>query len=850
MSNSANSDSARSHTLLSNLRHFRFQKKSATTLNNSESPPVTKPTVVEDSSSRSPVFIRNKSASVIYSDSEEEVLNSPNKTVISEGAVKSLKDDFPNKSPLELERCLISCKGDVAAAKSVLLNHKMSKISLPNSGQKCSDEDSENMANFKAKICDTFNKKLLGEQRSELLLTAKNLQPPVKRTLSEAFTSSPAQKAKKPKKDKKALTDYDDSGDSDDEDDRYNKQDRRVFDSDEDSDIEISDDMNTDQRQVYDFLSTASLSELLCMPNCSQKKAEAIIEQRPFTGWKNMVEKFQEGKNLGTEILNSAQEVLYTRQVVNQLMQKCTRLAVEMERAVSQGASSITNQPKLLNPSLKLASYQMVGLNWLLVLHYRRLNGILADEMGLGKTVQIIAFLAHLKETAEGDDEHVNKGPHLIVVPSSTMDNWRIELERWCPSLKFVLYYGNMDERKMMRIKFSQEGVKDIDVVLTTYSLITSTPEERKMFKVLPFNYVVFDEAHMLKNMNTQRFENLMRVNAKHRILMTGTPLQNNLLELMSLLTFVMPEMFAKKRDYLKCLFTKNTKTKSNDTPKESLPRFEQEQVAQAKRIMQPFVLRRLKKDVLKDLPTKTEEVVYCAMEKRQQTKYNDLITMFSKKAEKRELKEEIDEVSGMTMMMDLRKLSNHPLLIRDIYDEKKLERMAKILSKERDYKETNINYIKDDLSVLSDFQLHMLSKSFKSLSEFELSDDYILKSGKFEQLDKILPKLKEDDHRVLIFSQFVIMLNVLEEYLKIRGHKFLRLDGSTQVTIRPVTVMRFVSKSSIEENIYQVALEKLTLEREISEENEQSEAKSFIRLLKKALGMGDCSKLSPKKQP
>lgn len=126
---------------------------------------------------------------------------------------------------------------------------------------------------------------------------------------------------------------------------------------------------------------------------------------------------------------------------------------------------------------------------------------------------------------------------------------------------------------------------------------------------------------------------------------------------------------------------------------------------------MQPFVLRRLKKDVLKDLPQKTESLVYCEMADRQRVMYNDLISTFSKKAEKKE--RDVDEVSGMTMMMDLRKLSNHPLLIRYLYDEYKLADMAKILAVERDYKETNVEYIKEDLSVLSDFQLHSLCRSF-----------------------------------------------------------------------------------------------------------------------------------------
>ncbi|EEB13299.1 conserved hypothetical protein [Pediculus humanus corporis] len=849
MSNSIGTKS--SQNLLSNLRHFRFQKKNTNHLNNDDNP-----------------------------DKKSEPDKKPSQNCDSNQRL------FEEKI---LERSLIKCKGDVEAAKSVI--RKELNLDKPSAVS----ADAERNPCFKNQGVSIVEK--LAEKCS-----------PVKRPFSATNGESSVPKAKKYKRVKNTSV-FDESEDSEDE-IGFKKQDQKVYDSEEDSDVEITDDMNTEQRKVYEFLSTAELSELLCMPNCSQKKAEAILDQRPFSGWKNMVEKFQEGKNLGTEILNYAQEVLYTRQVVNQLMQKCSRLAIEMEKAVSAGTSNVTVQPKLLNENLKLASYQMVGLNWLLVLHHKGLNGILADEMGLGKTVQIIAFLAYLQEMSEKNENGDGDGsnPHLIVVPSSTMDNWRNELERWCPSLKVFLYYGSMDERKAMRIQFSQHGIKDLDVILTTYNLITSTSEEKKMFKVLPFNYVIFDEAHMLKNMNTQRFENLMRVNAKHRILLTGTPLQNNLLELMSLLTFVMPEMFAKKKEYLKCLFTRN---KTNGATIETIPKFEQEQVSQAKKIMQPFVLRRLKKDVLKDLPKKTEEIIYCEMIEKQKFKYENLISTFSKKTENKNTKEDIDEVSGLSMMMDLRKLSNHPLLLREIYDENKLESIAKILAKEKDYKETNVGYIIEDLSVMSDYQIHALCKSFKSLSEYELKDEEFVKSGKFQKLDEMLPKLKEENHRVLIFSQFVIMLDVMEEYLRIRGHKYLRLDGSTQVIIRqelidafnedssifvfilstragglginltaadtviihdmdfnpyndkqaedrchrvgqtkPVSVYKFIGKNTIEENIHQVALEKLNLEKKISsEESEQSERKSVVSLLKQALGF-DNMKISPQKKP
>lgn len=133
----------------------------------------------------------------------------------------------------------------------------------------------------------------------------------------------------------------------------------------------------------------------------------------------------------------------------------------------------------------------------LVLMHKQSLNGILADEMGLGKTIQAISFLAHLKEL--GDE-----GPHLIIVPSSTMDNWQKELHTWCPALKVLNYYGSQDERRHMRLQIVQEQV-DYDVILTTYNMVISSADDRVLFRKLDFHYVIFDEAHMLKNMATSR---------------------------------------------------------------------------------------------------------------------------------------------------------------------------------------------------------------------------------------------------------------------------------------------------------------------------------------------------------
>lgn len=673
--------------------------------------------------------------------------------------------------------------------------------------------------------------------------------------------------------------------------DTHDYKDRRVFDSDEDSDVEISNDLTSDKKKVLEFFRTAIPNELQLMTSCSKKKADAIIECRPFQDWVDLVQKLQENKNLSPDLLNAAQEVLLTRSNIQRLMKCCNNLAQQMERAVAAGAG-VKQQPSLLDPSRHLTGYQMVGLNWLAVLHKQGVNGILADEMGLGKTIQVIAFLAHLKETG------ATLGiPHLIVVPSSTLDNWRVEFERWCPQLKIFMYYGTTEERKMYRIDYWSKGsIKEYDVILTTYTMVTNTPEERKMFRITQMHYVVFDEAHMLKNMNTQRYENLIRIKAKNRILLTGTPLQNNLLELMSLLIFVMPDMFAGRSEDLKNLFQKNAKTLKN-TEEDELPTFEKNQIKHAKDIMKPFVLRRLKRDVLQDLPKKTDELVIVPMAPTQSEQYKELVFQFQNVG-----KDEATSatVSAMTMMSDLRKLSNHPLLLKYYYQYEDLAQMAKILAREPTYKETNAQYITDDLLCMSDFEIHTLSKEYQSLNKYELPDNLITTSGKFLYLDRKLAELKEGGHRVLIFSQYVIMLNILEEHLQIRNESYLRLDGSTPVTVRqelidqftndpsififllstragglginltaadtviihdidfnpyndkqaedrchrmgqqrPVSVYRLISQLTIEEGMWQMNQEKLKLEKEVTaEESENPDVKSVVRLLSSVLGV------------
>jgi len=548
----------------------------------------------------------------------------------------------------------------------------------------------------------------------------------------------------------------------------------------------------------------------------------------------------------------------------------------------------------MIPSGFKMTGYQMIGLNWLVLMHKQSVNGILADEMGLGKTIQAISFLAHLKEL--GDE-----GPHLIIVPSSTMDNWQKELSTWCPNLKILNYYGAQDERRHMRLQIVQEQI-EYDVILTTYNMVISSADDRVLFRRLDFHYVIFDEAHMLKNMATARYENLMRVQASRKLLLTGTPMQNNLVELMSLLVFVMPDMFANKKDQLKKMFQMFPKSQGS----ENRSKYEMDRIQHAKKIMKPFFLRRLKSEVLGNLPKKSEEVIKVPMTQGQHEAYFKMVAEYKKRAKDIAAGKIVrNKDSGVGMLMNLRKIANHPLLIRNHFDVSQVRQLARILKKDASHEKAVEKFIAEDLSVMSDFDIHKTCLAYRCVEHYSLGNHQICDSGKFNLFDDMLPQMRDNDDRVLIFTQFTMVLDIMEQYLRIRGHKYLRLDGSTPVQerqamidtfnndesyfifllstragglginltsantvilhdldfnpyndkqaedrchrvgqTRPVRVIRFISEETIEEGIYSIAQEKLKLEQDLvnSEENGDGDGnkkrvkRDVSRLLKIAL--------------
>lgn len=598
-------------------------------------------------------------------------------------------------------------------------------------------------------------------------------------------------------KDTRSKGPADDKGDIDlcDEDEEYGSG-NESGDS-EDSMEEEGDEAKTVKEVILSFFNDASLEELMTTPGCSKKKSDIIVGLRPFDTWETLVFKFTTTKGISYDIISGCKEVIKMREVVVRLMQRCEKISSSMEKIVNHLLHSnteledeyqITKQPSNLNQNFQLKPFQMVGLNWLKIMHTQDLNGILADEMGLGKTIQTISFLAHLLEEGE-------PGPHVIIVPSSTIENWIRESKTWCPSLKLLVYYGSQEDRRATRQYIMLNDSDQFNVILTTYNMATGSIEDRSLFKKFNFHYAVFDEGHLLKNMSSLRYQNLMRISAERRLLLTGTPLQNNLLELMSLLCFVMPEVFLGKTEHLKRMFTMISRAGGE----EKRSQYEQERIAHAKRIMKPFVLRRLKSEVLSQLPKKSEELEYCNLVPDQQELYERLIRNFSSKLT--DDGNELNVAGGAAMLMQLRKAANHPLLHRTHYTNAIINKMAEALAREPSHEARGAlpKLIAEDMLVMSDFELHKCCQHYKShLKKFLLDESLISESGKFRVLDEKLKLYQTQGCRVLLFSQFTSMLDIVEVFLTKKSMKYLRLDGSTPVPERQRLIDLYNNDKSI----------------------------------------------------
>jgi len=372
-----------------------------------------------------------------------------------------------------------------------------------------------------------------------------------------------------------------------------------------------------------------------------------------------------------------------------------------------------------------MRDYQIRGLNWMISLYENGINGILADEMGLGKTLQTISLIGYMKN-------HRNQpGPHIVIVPKSTLANWMSEFSKWCPSLRAVCLIGTQEQRAAFIRETLLPG--DWDVLVTSYEMCI---REKGVLKKFAWRFLAIDEAHRIKNENSLLSQIVREFKSANRLLLTGTPLQNNLHELWALLNFLLPDVFNSSEDFDAWFNAENLD--SND---ESL-------VKRLHEVLRPFLLRRIKSEVEKSLLPKKITKIYVGLSAMQRQWYTKL------------LMKDIDTVNGagktdrmrlLNILMQLRKCCNHPYLF--------------------DGAEPGPPYTTDQ---------HLVDNC-----------------GKMVVLDKLLHKLKEAGSRVLIFSQMTRVLDILEDYCMWRGMQYCRLDGQTPHEERNMYINEFNAPGS-----------------------------------------------------
>ncbi|KAF7729861.1 hypothetical protein EC973_003595 [Apophysomyces ossiformis] len=502
-----------------------------------------------------------------------------------------------------------------------------------------------------------------------------------------------------------------------------------------------------------------------------------------------------------------------------------------MNKAIQEDTERATDEPGKTKPTVSarqpslvtggvLRDYQLAGVEWLISLWENGLNGILADEMGLGKTLQTIGFIAHLKAMNVS-------GPYLIVTPLSTLANWVNEFKRFTPDIPVLLYHGTKEERQHMinrKMPKKKETAFEFPIIVTSYEIVMN---DRKHLQRYNWKYIVVDEGHRIKNLNCKLIRELKSYSSANRLLLTGTPLQNNLAELWSLLNFLLPDIFDDLELFQSWFDFSDIHQKSGQ---DRIMKEEEEDsiISSLHTILRPFLLRRLKTDVEHSLPKKKEYLLHAPLTQAQKSLYDAII--------KRDLRDYL--IKRKTKTLDEENKEADETAHQSIKDKRKSERSLKSTS----YKETSdreffaglkkggkaetdiitdntnitagINHqVKDAIKQVNGLHLQNIVMQLRKVcnhpflfdwpidpktNSLVLNNELAAQSGKVLLLDRLLTALFDRGHKVLVFSQMTKMLDILEDWATaLKGWPICRLDGSVSQESRRQQIEQFNDPNS-----------------------------------------------------
>jgi ATP-dependent DNA helicase len=551
--------------------------------------------------------------------------------------------------------------------------------------------------------------------------------------------------------------------------------------------------------------------------------------------------KAETGKNkISTYMIKADLEAKGGKGSVSEALQEAADADVQTSDIGVQNLRS-GRQPELLTGGT-MRKYQLEGLEWLKSLYENGLNGILADEMGLGKTIQTISFLAFLREQK-------SYGPFLIAGPLSTTNNWVDEFHKWTPTIPVILYHGTKEERAQLRkTEMKRPGSPEFPVIVTSYDICMN---DRKYLAKFGWKFIIVDEGHRIKNLDCKLIRELQQYQSANRLLITGTPLQNNLRELWSLLHFLMPEIFDKLDAFESWFDFSELKDKRGYAQILTEER-KQKLVASLHAILKPFLLRRVKADVEKMLPKKREYILYAPLTQMQRELYQAILDGTSQTYLEEKVIERLS-ISGTATPASIRSSSiglkrkaleanvsgrdtpnkstktsraSTPGSIRsrrgrgrrnyeEITDAKFFNRLDKGFDSDEESEESVDEEEQARVANLELAKQIVRSKKLKNpimqlrlccdhpylfFNPFMLDEEVeeepdetlVTTSGKMMLLDSLLPELFKEGHKVLIFSQFKVQLDLLESYAEMRGWTCCRIDGDVKQADRHAQIQSF----------------------------------------------------------